>query len=104
MDEIHVMHFNFKLKDGLALVGSEQKGKLAGEEGLKKKFGEDAYERVRKGLDEALGSWEESEEELDKQAFHFYEDFRPSVNSGQKGWGRKGELNVETIQSVVQKE
>lgn len=102
--EIHVMHFNLKLKDGLALVGSEQKGKPANEDALEKKFGEEEYRRVKQCLEDALGSWgEDDDEQLDKQAFHFYEKFRPTVKGGQKGWGRNGELSLENVKSVVQK-
>ncbi|OAG02090.1 uncharacterized protein CC84DRAFT_1220455 [Paraphaeosphaeria sporulosa] len=103
LDEIHVMHFNLKLKDGLAIVGTEEKGKPANEDALTKKFGDQEYKRTRKCFEEALATWNENDEErLDKEAFHFYEMFRPTVSSGQKGWGMKGALNLETIKNVVQ--
>src|SRR5205823_3714171 len=47
LDVIHVMQFKLKLKDGLALVGSEPKGKPGNEELLRWKFG-DEYENVKK--------------------------------------------------------
>ncbi|KAJ4299736.1 hypothetical protein N0V90_004982 [Kalmusia sp. IMI 367209] len=104
LEEIQVMHFNLKLKDGLAIVGSEQKGKPANEDALKKNFGEAQYERTRKCFENALNSWMGvDEEQLDKDASHFYEEFRPTVKSGQKGWGSKGELNLENVNRVVQK-
>lgn len=103
LDVIEVMQFKLKLKDGLALVGSEQKGKPGAEEPLKKKFGEEQYEEARQTFDKALTSWKGDEDELNRLAFGFYEDFRPSVSKGQGGWGRKGELNLENVKSAVHK-
>lgn len=104
LEEIHIMHFDLKSKDGLVIVGSEQKGKPGNEDALRKKFGEMQYQTVKKCFQDALQSWGEGDEEqLDKEAFHFYEEFRPTVSSGQKGWGRKGVLNLDTVKSVVQK-
>ncbi|KAF2094349.1 hypothetical protein NA57DRAFT_80162 [Rhizodiscina lignyota] len=103
IDIMEVMQFKLRIKDGVALVGSEQKGKPGNDGALKSKFGEDAYERVKKTFEESLETWKGDEEELNKQAFGFYEDFRPSVSAGQKGWGRKGQLNLDTIQSAVKR-
>ncbi|KAL1596456.1 hypothetical protein SLS60_009102 [Paraconiothyrium brasiliense] len=104
LEEIHVMHFYLKIKDGLVIVGSDQKGKPANEVALRKKFGDAEYERVKECFEEALASWgEDDEEQIDKEAFQFYEDFRPTVSSGQKGWGRKGALNLDTVKNVIQK-
>ncbi|KAF2679844.1 hypothetical protein K458DRAFT_421931 [Lentithecium fluviatile CBS 122367] len=100
-DEIHVMQFRLKLKDGLALVGSEKKGKPANEELLRKKYGEDAYARVKKCFKQVLRLWEGEEDELSKRGFRMYERLRPDVSKGEKGWGRKGELSLETVKSVV---
>lgn len=103
LDVIHVMQFKLKLQDGLALVGSEPKGKPGNEEPLRKKFGEQ-YDSVKTSFEAALESWKGDEEELNKKAFGFYEEFRPTVKSGQKGWGRKGELSLEKVRSTVEKE
>lgn len=103
LDEVEVMHFKLKIVDGLAVVGSDSKGKPGGEDGLRKKFGEGEYEKVRSAFKEALESWKGEEDELNKKAFHMYEEFRPDVSKGQKGWGRKGELDLDTIRSTVQK-
>jgi len=102
-DEVQVMQFHLKLKDGLAIVGSEKKGKPANEELLEKKFGEDAYERAKKCFGDALGSWDGQAEDLNKEGFKMYEKFRPDVSKGQKGWGRKGGLSLDTVKSVIQK-
>ena len=103
LNEIDIMHFKLRLKDGLAVVGSEEKGKSGAEDALRRKFGEAQYDRVRDAFDDALASWKGEEEELNKKGFHMYELFRPDVSKGQKGWGRKGELSLETVASTVQK-
>jgi hypothetical protein len=102
LDEVEVMHFRLKLKDGLALVGSgDKKGKPGDETGLKKKFGESEFERVKGAFDEVLKGWKGEEEELNAKGFGFYETFRPDVSKGQNGWGRKGELDLVKIRDVV---
>lgn len=99
---IEVMQFKLRVKDGLALVGSEKKGKPGSDGPLKSKFGE-SYDRVRKAFEKALSTWKGDEDELNKQAFGFYEAFRPSVKPGQGGWGKKGELNLDNVMSTVKK-
>jgi hypothetical protein len=101
LDSIQVMQFKLKLKDGLAVVGSEGKGKPGGEEALRKKFGEEQYVSAKEAFEEVLKSWKGEEDELNRKAFGFYEQFRPEVKSGQKGWGRKGELDLDKVGSVV---
>ena len=93
------MGFHLKLKDGHALVGD--KPKKANEQTLIKKFGEAAYKQVKDTFQESLQSWSGQEEELNAQAFHHYEAFRPTVPKGQKGWGRKGVLNLQTVKEAV---
>lgn len=66
MDQIEVMHFRFKLKDGAALVGSGQKWKPGSEEPLKKKFGEKEYDAAKDAFDDALKSWKSNEEALNE--------------------------------------
>ena len=103
LDRIEVMHFKLKLKDGLVLVGSKQKGKPGSEELLKKKFSEKEYEAAREAFDGALKSWEGDEEGLNEKAFKFHEGFRPDVRKGEKGWGRKGELSLVKVKSTIEK-
>ena len=95
------MSFHLQLdKDGQAMVGGN--AKKASEAALVKKFGgEEAYGKVRRTFEEALEGWMGREEELDGRAFGMYEDFRPSIPPGQKGWGRKGQLNLERLRSAV---
>lgn len=99
LDELEVMGFHLKLKEGQALVGD--KPKKANEAALVKKFGEEAYEKTKHAFEEALKSWSGQEEGLNAQAFHHYEDFRPTVPKGQKGWGRKGMLNLNAVRDAV---
>lgn len=99
LDELEVMGFHLKLKDGHVLVGDNPK--KANEQTLIKKFGEAAYERVKATFRDSLRLWSGQEEELNAQAFHHYEVFRPTVPKGQKGWGRKGNLNMQTVKEAV---
>lgn len=101
LKELDVMSFKLRLdKDGQALVGD--KPKKAGEDGLRKKYGGDEqYKRVKETFESALAAWKGKEDDLNGKAFHMYEDFRPNVAPGQKGWGRKGGLRLETIKEVV---
>ncbi|USW58061.1 hypothetical protein Slin15195_G113800 [Septoria linicola] len=100
LEELDVMSFHLKLKDGEVMVGD--KPKKGNEEALSKKYGgEEVYENVKKTMMDALDSWKGKEEELGKRGFHMYEDFRPSVAAGQKGWGRKGTLSLKTVRDTV---
>lgn len=99
LEDIEVMGFHLHLRDGQALVGD--KPKPGNESALSKKFGQEHYERAKRAFQDALGSWEGREIELDGEAFKMYEEFRPTVPPGQKGWGRKGQLNLESVKSAV---
>jgi hypothetical protein len=103
VEEIKVVHVRLKVKDGLALVGSDAKGKAANEEALEEKLGEGGYQRVKGIFEEVLDTWKGAEEELNEKGFAMYEQFRPEVKAGQKGWGRIGELNMEKIREVVKR-
>lgn len=99
LDSLEVMGFQLKLQDGQALVSD--KPKKANEALLQKKFGDEAYEKVRSTFRAVLQTWKGQEDDLDSRAFHCYEDFRPSVPKGQKGWGRKGMLNLQAVKDAV---
>lgn len=101
LEEISVMGFNLKLKENLVVVGNDKKP--ANEDAQKKKFGEQQYEKAKSAFQDALSSWDDDKDGLNKKAFHFYEQFRPTVAQGQKGWGRKGELVLDTVGEVVRK-
>jgi hypothetical protein len=97
-DELEVMHFKLRVKDGVVFFGG--KAQSGSEDTLKGKFG-DHYDDVRGVFDKGLQKWGERKEELDKLAFGMYESFRPEVPKGQKGWGRKGILDLEKIREVI---
>jgi hypothetical protein len=42
-------------------------------------------------------------EQLSKNAFSLYEDFRPTIPDGVRGWGAKGNLNIDRIRSLALK-
>lgn len=62
-----------------------------------RKYGsEETYGKAKDPMIEALQVGKGRKTDLDTNAFHMYELFRPDVVKGQKGWGRKGELNLST--------
>jgi hypothetical protein len=40
-------------------------------------------------------------EQLRTNAFRFYEEFRPAIPEGVKGWGAKGNLDIDRIRSLA---
>jgi len=65
---------------------------------LKQKFGAD--------LDEARAAMEKlakayTPKQLETQAYSLYERFRPEIPEGVKGWGAKGELDLDHIRSLA---
>jgi hypothetical protein len=42
-------------------------------------------------------------EQLLTNAFSLYEKFRPAIPEGVTGWGTKGNLNIDRIQSLALK-
>jgi len=66
---------------------------------LKQKFGED--------LDEARAAMEKlakayTPKQLEGEAYGLYEKFRPEIPEGKKGWGAKGELDLDYIRSLAE--
>jgi hypothetical protein len=65
---------------------------------LQKKFGDD--------LDEARTAMQKlakvyTPKQLEKKAYDLYERFRPEIPEGKKGWGAKGELDLDYIRSLA---
>jgi hypothetical protein len=65
---------------------------------LDQKFGED--------LDEARGAMEKlakayTPKQLEAEAYSLYKKFRPKIPEGTKGWGAKGELDLDYIRSLA---
>jgi hypothetical protein len=65
---------------------------------LEQKFGED--------LDDARAAMEKlakayTPKQLEAKAYDLYEKFRPEIPEGTKGWGAKGELDLDYIRSLA---
>jgi hypothetical protein len=65
---------------------------------LESKFGEsfDTARAAMRGLAKAF-----RQEQLLKNAFRLYEEFRPAIPAGVKGWGAKGNLDIDRIRSLA---
>ena len=64
---------------------------------LEKKFGE-ALSDVRAAMEDLAGSYKP--EQLARRAYALYEQFRPEIPEGKKGWGAAGDLDLERIRSL----
>ncbi|KIW02112.1 uncharacterized protein PV09_06603 [Verruconis gallopava] len=98
LDVLEIMQFKLKHKDGKVYFGGKPQSDSEG--ALKIKFG-DGYEDVRRAFDEGLRSWKGHEGELNKAAFTMYENFRPRVSKGQRGWGKSGKLDLDTVSKTI---
>jgi hypothetical protein len=65
---------------------------------LQSKFGEH-LEAVRNAMAELAGAFEP--DELGQRAYGLYERFRPQVPRGVRGWGVRGELDLDLIRSLA---
>ena len=67
---------------------------------LRQKFGDElpAVEAAMKELARAF-----KPRELAARAYSLYEEFRPAIPEGSKGWGAQGELDLEQIRSLAKK-
>ena len=65
---------------------------------LEKKFGED-LEDARKAMEKLAKAY--TPKQLEKKAYDLYEKFRPEIPEGKKGWGAKGELDLDYIRSLA---
>ena len=41
-------------------------------------------------------------EEIGEHCYHLYEQFRPTIASGQAGWGQKGQLDLMHIRQLAE--
>lgn len=88
-----------KTPQGLrAAIKGEEINAESVESYLKKKFGDD--------LDEARAAMEKlakayTPKQLEREAYGLYEKFRPKIPEGTKGWGAKGELDLDYIVSLA---
>jgi hypothetical protein len=67
---------------------------------LEQKFG-DALPAVRGAMEALAGSF--NPPELAAAAYPLYERFRPAVPAGTKGWGARGQLDLDLIRSLAPK-
>jgi hypothetical protein len=80
------------------------KGEVIDAEGveryLKGKFGEDLGD-VRDAMEALAKSM--VPEELEAQAYSLYEEFRPEIPQGKRGWGVAGELDLDRIRKMAKR-
>ena len=65
---------------------------------LEQKFGDELAE-VREAMAELAQAF--NPEELADKAYPLYEKFRPEIPEGKKGWGAKGELDLDSIRALA---
>jgi hypothetical protein len=65
---------------------------------LEKKFGENLAE-ARAAMEALANSVTPAQ--LDTRGFSLYEKFRPQIPEGKKGWGAKGELDLDLIRRLA---
>ena len=65
---------------------------------LEQKFKDD-LEEARAAMETLAKAY--TPKQLESQAFGLYEKFRPKIPEGTKGWGAKGELDLDYIRSLA---
>lgn len=85
--------------DGLrAVVRDKPVDPVAVQRYLEKKFGKD-LDRVRAAMRDLAESFKP--EDLSDRAYSLYEEFRPIIPKGKRGWGAKGDLDLDLIRSLA---
>jgi hypothetical protein len=88
-----------KTKEGLrASIKGEEIDPESVERYLRGKFGED-YDDSRAAMEKLAKAY--TPKQLESKAYHLYEKFRPEIPEGKKGWGAKGELDLDYIISLA---
>jgi hypothetical protein len=64
---------------------------------LEQKFKDDLDE-ARKAMEKLAKAY--TPKQLESKAYGLYEKFRPEIPEGKKGWGAKGELDLDYIRSL----
>jgi len=67
---------------------------------LESKFGEE-LPAVREAMTHLAEAFDE--DELDDVAYVLYEEFRPQIEKGRRGWGQKGVLDLDKIRGLVER-
>jgi hypothetical protein len=65
---------------------------------LKQKFKDDLDE-TRAAMEKLAKAY--TPKQLESKAYDLYEKFRPEIPEGTKGWGAKGELDLDYIRSLA---
>lgn len=83
-----------------ASVNGEEINPKSTERYLEQKFGAalGAVRRALEGLAQAYPP-----QELEQRAYALYEQFRPEIPEGTRGWGAAGDLNLERIDDMAAK-
>jgi hypothetical protein len=66
---------------------------------LEQKFGE-ALDEARAAMEKLAKAY--TPKQLESKAYDLYEKFRPEIPEGKKGWGAKGELDLDYIRSLAE--
>ena len=66
---------------------------------LKQKFGED-LDDARAAMQKLAKAY--TPKQLESKGYDLYEKFRPQIPEGKKGWGAKGELDLDYIRSLAE--
>jgi hypothetical protein len=66
---------------------------------LEQKFKED-LDDARKAMENLAKAF--TPKQLESKAYSLYEKFRPEIPEGKKGWGAKGELDLDYIRSLAE--
>ncbi len=89
-------------KNGLrATIKDEEIDPQSVERYLEKKFGADLDE-VRTALEALAKAY--PPQELERRAYSLYQQFRPEIPDGTRGWGAAGDLNLESIRRMAKKD
>jgi len=67
---------------------------------LQRKFGE-ALPAVRQAMTQLAKAFRR--EELEELAYGLYEQFRPKIAPGKRGWGQKGDLDLNLVRSLTKR-
>lgn len=66
---------------------------------LRQRFGDD-YEEARTAMEKLAKAY--TPKQLESKAYGLYEKFRPEIPEGKRGWGAKGELDLDYIRSLAE--
>ena len=65
---------------------------------LKQKFGDD-LDDAREAMEKLAKAYKPKQ--LETEAYSLYEKFRPKIPEGTKGWGAKGDLDLDYVRSLA---